>query len=152
MTTALHIEGACMCGQVRLLVTQPPMMTMACHCKGCQKLSASAFSLTVMIPAAGFQVLGHAPQVGALHKETKYFFCPHCLNWLYTKPSSTDAFINVRPTMFDVPAWSTPFIESYTSEKLPWAHTGAKHSFEKFPGMEQYGPLLAEYAALHPVV
>ncbi len=44
--------AACMCGQVRMRVSVPPVMTMACHCKGCQKLSASAFfSLTAMIPS-----------------------------------------------------------------------------------------------------
>jgi len=30
-------------------------------------------------------------------------------------------FVNVRPTMFDVPAWSTPFMETCVSERLPWA-------------------------------
>lgn len=107
MTSPLHIEGSCMCGHMKLLVTAPPMMTMACHCKGCQKLSASAFSLSVMIPAGGFQVMGGTPKVGALHKDSQYLFCSHCLNWLYTKPASTDQFVNVRPTMFDVPAWDT---------------------------------------------
>ena len=137
-----------MCSQVRLKVSAPPLMTMACHCRGCQRLSASAYSLTAMIPIAGFEVVAGKPQIGALHGASKYFYCPHCLNWLYTTPSSTGAFVNVRPTMFDIGSWSTPYIESYVSEKLPWATTPARHSFEKFPGPEHYGPLLAEYAAV----
>jgi hypothetical protein len=141
------IEGGCMCGQVRLKVSAPPLITMACHCAGCQKLSASAFSLTVMIPAAGFEVIKGEPRIGALHGASKYFYCPHCLNWLYTIPASATQFVNVRPAMFDVPAWSKPFIESFTSEKLPWASTSAKHSFDRFPAPEQYGMLVAEYAA-----
>ena len=52
------VEGACMCGQVKLRVSAPPIMTAACHCTGCQKLSASAFSLTAMIPAEGVEVIG----------------------------------------------------------------------------------------------
>jgi hypothetical protein len=57
-------------------------------------------------------------------------------------------FVNVRPTMFDVPAWSTPFMETWVSERLPWARTAARHSFAKYPGNEDYGPLMAEFAAL----
>ena len=62
-------------------------------------------------------------------------------------PATATQFVNVRPTMFDIPAWSRPFIESFTSEKLPWASTSAKHSFDRFPAPEQYGMLVAEYAA-----
>lgn len=139
------VEGACMCGQVRLRVSAPPIITMACHCKGCQKLSASAFSLTAMIPAAGVEVIGETA-VGALHGASKYEYCPRCLNWLLTRPAGIP-FVSVRPTMFDLPAWSTPFIESFASEKLPWVTTSAKHSFDKFPATDQYGKLIAEYAA-----
>lgn len=147
MSTPLPVEGACLCGQVRMRISAPPLITMACHCTGCQKLSASAFSLTAMIPAAGFTVLQGKPQIGALHGASHYFYCPHCLNWLYTVPAAAPQFVNVRPTLFEVPAWSTPFIESFTSEKLAWASTPARHSFERFPAPEQYGMLVAEYAA-----
>ena len=40
-----------------------------------------------------------------------------------------------------------PFIETFTSEMLPWAKTPAVHSFEKFPPMEDYPKLLAAFAA-----
>lgn len=144
--TELPLEGSCMCGEVRVRVSAPPMITMACHCKGCQKLSASAFSLTAMFAADAFAVIKGEPQIGALHGDNPYYFCPRCLNWLCTALRGAPV-VNVRPALFDVPAWSTPFIESYVSEKLPWATTPAKHSFEKFPTPDRYGPLTAEYAA-----
>lgn len=135
-----------MCGDCRLRVSIAPVMTMACHCKGCQKLSASAFSLTAMVPADGFELIKGKTQIGALHGDNPYHYCAKCLNWLYTSLASAP-FVNVRPTMFDVPAWSTPFIESYVDEKLSWATTSARHGFAKFPEAHQYGPLMAEYAA-----
>ena len=141
----LPVEGACMCGQVKLRVSAAPIITMACHCKGCQKLSASAFSLTAMIAADAVEVMGETA-IGALHGESKYEYCPRCLNWLLTRPAGIP-FVNIRPTMFGVAAWSTPFIESYVSERLPWARTAARHSFASLPDPELYGPLTAEYAA-----
>jgi hypothetical protein len=49
--------------------------------------------------------------------------------------------------MFDDPRWSVPFIETVTAEKLPWATTPARHSYAGYPPPEQFGSLLAEYAA-----
>ena len=147
MSHKLPVDGACMCGHVRMRISAPPMITMACHCAGCQKLSASAFSLSVMIPGAGFEVSEGEPVVGALHGKNPYMYCPHCLNWLFTRIGGMDEFVNVRPTMFNVPEWSTPFIESKVRDKLTWATTSAKHSFDDFPTPDQYGPLMAEYTA-----
>ncbi len=144
MSINLPIEGACMCGQVRLRVSARPVITGACHCRGCQRLSASAFSLTAIIPADGVEVMGETA-IGALHGESKYEYCPRCLNWLLTRPAGMP-FVNMRPTMFDVPAWSTPFMETCVAEKLPWANTSAKHSYPGYPPESDYGRLMQEYA------
>jgi hypothetical protein len=138
------VEGGCMCGRVRLKVSAPPIMTAACHCTGCQKLSASAFSLTAMIPAEGVEVIGETA-IGGLHNESKYEYCPNCLNWLITRPAGMP-FVNVRPTMFNVPAWSTPFMETCAGDKLPWAKTSARHSYDRYPPEADYGRLMQEYA------
>ena len=143
----IPVEGACLCGQCRMQVSIAPIITMACHCRSCQKLSASAFSLTAMAPAAGFQLVAGKTQIGALHGVNPYVYCADCLNWLYTELKSAP-FVNVRSTLFDVAAWSTPFIETWVSEKLPWAATPAKHSFDKYPEPQDYGPLMEQYAAL----
>jgi hypothetical protein len=47
--------------------------------------------------------------------------------------------------VFDDASWFVPFIETYTSEKLAWAKTPARHSFDKFPSMTEYARLVAEY-------
>ena len=49
--------------------------------------------------------------------------------------------------MLDDPSGFTPFIETYTSEKLPWVSTPAVHRFEKFPAFSDYLRLTKDYAA-----
>jgi len=56
-----------------------------------------------------------------------------------------DELVNVRATMLDDPSWFAPFIETFTSEKLPWATTPAVHSFKGFPAIEDYPRLIEEY-------
>ncbi len=139
--------GACRCGQVRFKVEGDPLVTMACHCTGCQRMTASAFSLSSLYPTARFAVTAGDPVIGGLHGATRHFFCPHCLSWLFTRPEGMDDLVNVRATMLDDAQAFRPFIETFTREKLPWATTGAPHSFEGFPPMERYPALLQEFAA-----
>ena len=143
----LPAPGGCRCGQVRIEISAPPLLTMACHCAGCQRMSASAYSLSAAIPAQGFAVTQGKPIIGGLHGPTHHFFCPHCMSWLFTRPEGMDWFVNLRPTMLDDQRWFTPFVETWTSEKLSWASTPAVHSFAELPAMEDYEKLTSEYAA-----
>ncbi len=139
--------GGCRCGQVRFTITAAPMLTMACHCTGCQQMSASAFSLSVAIPTAGFTVTDGEPVIGGLHNpDLPHSFCPRCMSWMFTRPKFAP-FVNVRATLLDDTTGFAPYIETYTSEKLPWATTPAAHRFAKFPAMEDYMGLMKAYAA-----
>jgi len=142
---AVH-KGECRCGQVRFQVRGAPIVTMACHCTGCQRMTASAFSLSALYPSESLEILGGEPVIGGLHGATRHFFCPHCMSWLFTRPEGLDQFVNIRATMLDDARGFTPFIETYTSEALPWAKTPAIHSFEKLPPMERYAELVEEFA------
>jgi len=139
-------EGRCRCGQVRIIVSVPPFLTMACHCTGCQRMTGSAFSLSAAFPSKGFSLTKGDPVVGGLRGTTRHYFCPHCMSWMFTRPDGID-FVNLRATMLDDSSDFSPFIETYTSEKLPWATTPAPHSFERFPAIEEYKQLVEKYAA-----
>ena len=143
----LPLDGACRCGQVKIRISAPPLITMACHCTGCQRMSGSDYSLSVAIPTGGFAVVKGEPVVAGASPEAGHRFCPDCMTWMFTRPAGLDFFVNVRPTMLDDVSWYSPFIEAYTSEKLGWAATPAVHSYERFPAMEDFEPLLAAYAA-----
>lgn len=146
----LPVRGICRCGQIEIRVSKPPMITSACHCLGCQTMSASAFSLTATIPSDGFEVTKGQPVIGGLHGEwAHHYHCAHCKSWMFTKAEGLDWFVNVRPTMLEEHADFVPFIETYTSEKLPWANTPAKRSYTELPPMEEYEKLTAEYGLLN---
>jgi hypothetical protein len=144
----LPCEGGCRCGRVRVRISAPPLLTMACHCAGCQRMTASAYSLSAAIPADGFEIIQGEPVIGGLHgPAVGHHFCPWCMSWMFTRMEGLEWFVNVRAAVFDDPSWFSPFIETWTSEKLPWASTPAVHSYDAIPPMEVYEALIKEYAA-----
>ena len=143
---SLSAKGRCRCGRVEFEVHARPMVTMACHCTGCQRMSSSAFSLSALFPSEAFSVTRGEPVIGGLHGATRHFFCDYCMSWLFTRPEGEADFVNVRSTMFDNAADYRPFIETFTKEKLDWVSTGAAHGFEEFPPEEQFPVLLQQYA------
>jgi hypothetical protein len=143
----LPMPGGCRCDRVRFRVTKGPLITAACHCNGCQRMSSSAFSLTAIFPADALEVTDGEPVIGGVHgSDLQHFFCSFCMSWIFTRPAMWPDVVNVRPTMFDDHAWFSPFIETFTKTKLPWAVTGAPHSFEEFPPMEAFGSLIQAFA------
>lgn len=148
-TPSLPAEGGCRCGGVRFRVTQAPLITMACHCTGCQKMTASAFSTSVAFPSEGFEVIQGEPVIGGMkHPDLPHYFCPDCMSWMFTRPKALDFMANVRATLFDDTSWYAPFMETCTSEKLDWAETGAPHGFDHFPDMDDMTRLIDAYAEM----
>ena len=143
-------NGGCRCGQTRIRVSAPPLLTAACHCTGCQRMSASAFSLSIGIPSEGFDVTEGEPVIGGLHGPTRHFFCPRCLSWMFTRPEGMNEFVNLRPSMLDDHRWIVPFIEVWTQEKLPWSNTPAVHSYATLPALTDYAKLIEEFVRAGP--
>ncbi|MBZ9556787.1 MULTISPECIES: GFA family protein [unclassified Modicisalibacter] len=144
--TTLSTKGYCRCGQTAFEVRGKPMITMACHCTGCQRMTSSAFSLSSLFHSTAFSITSGEPVIGGLHGSTCHFFCGHCMSWLFTRPEGMDDFVNVRATMLEDARAFRPFVETYTDEKLEWATTGAEHSFCKFPPQDKFPELLQAYA------
>ena len=139
--------GQCRCGKVRFAAQGRPLITMACHCRGCQLMSSSAYSLSSLYPADAFAVTEGEPVLGGLKGATRHSFCPSCLSWMFTRPEGMDDFVNVRSPLFDDAAAHRPFMETYCREALPGAATGAVERFDTLPQDDQFGPLMAAYAA-----
>lgn len=110
-------------------------------------MSASAFSLSVAVPAAGFSIVEGQPVIGGLGgNEIQHYFCRHCMSWLFTRPLAVPGIVNVRVTMLEHHGWFKPYLETWTREKLSWAVTGAPRSYEALPSFEDFGQLTQEFA------
>lgn len=143
-------SAACRCTRLRMQIREAPIVTMACHCAGCQRMSASAFSLSILVPSSGFEVTAGEAVIGGLHGADRHFHCEYCKTWAFTRPAGMDAFVNVRATMLDDHAWYWPFVETCRAEGFPWATTGALHTFPNIPPPEAFGPIAADFQSRGP--
>lgn len=141
----LPIEGSCRCGRLRLKISAPPIITMACHCTGCRKMTSSAFSLSVAVPSESLTVEGETV-IGGLKGEIEHTFCASCLSWSYSRMPAMGWFTNVRAGLLDRPERFAPYIETWTDEKLPFAQAGASVSYPGFPPMEAFEALAKAFA------
>ncbi len=148
MSPPLPWAARCRCGRIEMQVSQPPLLSIACHCHGCQTMTASAFSLTLVLPADGFAVVTGAAERGGLQTEHRHMYCGFCKSWLYTQPAGLEQYVMLRPSTLDEHSWVTPFVEVRTRQKLPWAATPARHSYLDEPAPEEYAGLIAEYSAM----
>ena len=139
-------EGGCRCGRVRLKVTKRPLLTMACHCKGCQRMSSSAFSLSAAIPTDGFEVTqGRACHRRAARRVQALFLRP--LHELDVHPAGRHRLVRqFAPDHARRRQLVDAVHGDLDSEKLPWAATSAVHSYEALPPMDAYEGLIKEYA------
>jgi hypothetical protein len=141
--------GGCRCGEIRFRVTKAPLVTGICHCRGCQRMTASAFSTTLTLPQDALEITKGDPVIGGLHgDQARHHHCDWCKSWLFTRLPPEMGAVNVRATMLEDASWFVPFIETQTAEMLPWAKSPATHSYERFPGTPEYPKLIAEFAAL----
>ena len=141
-------EGGCRCGEVRVRVTKPQLLAGACHCAGCQKMTAGAYSISLAIPSDGFAVTKGDPVIGGLRgPQSRHHHCPSCLSWLFTRNEGMEWFVNLRAPVLDDHRWYEPYVELWTDEKLPWASTGARRSYATVPEMAEFETLMEGYSS-----
>lgn len=138
-------SASCLCGHMKMHVTKAPAVSMACHSNRCQKLTSGQHSLSLLLPADGFEVIEAAPVAGGLHAEKQQMFCTHCKNWLFTRIPGLP-FVTFPPGVLEDAGWALPIIETMTREPLPYSTTGAEFRYDVFPAPEDYGPAMAAFA------
>lgn len=145
MTNTSPATGHCRCGRVEFTLTAPALITSACHCLGCRRMSGSAYSLTASYPREALHLTRGQTVLGGLCGPIlHHHHCDHCKSWLYTTIDGVP-FVNVRSPLVDPTL--APFIETHTAEKLPWVTTPAAHRFETAPDLETFHALMADYPA-----
>jgi hypothetical protein len=117
------ISGSCQCGNVRYQLLSPPTKVMACHCKECQKLSTSAFSLTALVATESVIFEGELVQWERLAESgNKNYakFCPTCGNRIYHFNPDQPDVIKLKAANLTDTRILQPEAHIWVSQKQDW--------------------------------
>lgn len=117
------IKGACQCGNVTYELLEPPIMVAACHCRECQKLSTSAFSITAIVKSSNVKFNGEMAQWSRPADSGNISaakFCPTCGNRLYHYDPKDPQTLKLKPSTLTDTRIINPTVHIWVSEKQDW--------------------------------
>lgn len=118
------VNGTCQCGAVHYQVKKKPLKTVICHCTDCQKLSAGAFSMTMMLRRDDFELLrgelAEFDRPAASGNIARCYFCPTCSNRIYHENPEKPELIRLKPGTLDDTSVIEPEMQVWTSSAQAW--------------------------------
>lgn len=117
------ISGSCQCGGVTYKLLAAPKMVVACHCKECQKVSTSAFSITAMVDVTDLDIQGELKdwsRVAESGNTAAAKFCPTCGNRIYHYDPANPSAIKLKPSNLSDTRIIQPTVHAWVSEKQDW--------------------------------
>ncbi|MGO2418197.1 MULTISPECIES: GFA family protein [Vibrio] len=122
------VFGECQCGKIKFSLKAAPKMVIACHCKECQKLSTSAFSITAIVQQDDIDI--DIDIEGELHETSRIAdsgntnigkFCSGCGNRIYQLNPAEPTVIKFKAiSSLSDTKMVVPTTHVWTSEKQSW--------------------------------
>ena len=116
--------GGCLCGKIRYEITEAPQLVYTCHCRDCQRLTSSAFSMAIVVNDAAFRMTGIEPRLIQATADSgrvkTRWLCPECGCWICGESTSDDGLRRVRTGTLDDTSWLRPTVHFWTRSKHPW--------------------------------
>jgi hypothetical protein len=119
----LRMVGGCQCGEIRYASVGEPLALYICHCRKCQKQSASAFGMSLEVPRVGFRLTQGTPKFWSRAtdggRRIRCAFCPNCGSRLWHVPENPSETITIKAGSLDVSVDVSTAIHIWVSHKLP---------------------------------
>lgn len=117
-------EGGCACGEVRYRLLEEPLELHVCHCTDCQRLTGSAFVLSMPIHRRALERLQGEPSSISFENpegiRKRDWRCPSCGSRLWGEPPRFPDLFNLRPSTLDDTSWLWPTAHIWTASAQPW--------------------------------
>ena len=121
-------NGGCQCGKLRYEITEAPLATYACHCRDCQRMTSSAFSIAVIVRDSAFRLSGAEPRplsrIADSGRTAIRWVCPECASWICSGPkpgtAAAEELRRVRAGTLDDTSWVRPTLHYFIGRKQPW--------------------------------
>lgn len=124
----MHIDGRCHCGFVSYKAEIDPEQVSICHCTDCQRLTGTAYRVTVTARREAFEITGGEPKLyvkfGDNGRRRLQYFCPDCGSPIYTTGELEDADeVGIRLGTINQRYKLRPRSQGWCSSRLPWIDT-----------------------------
>jgi len=120
----MRVHGSCHCGAIRFAAQIDPARTSVCHCNDCQKLTGTAFRLSVPAVTGSFQLTQGSPKVYVKVAESgarrAQAFCPECGSPLFTYDADNPTTYGLRVGVLDERRQLHPTWQKWCASALPW--------------------------------
>jgi len=116
--------GGCQCGAVRYEILALPMKLYVCHCRECQKQTASAYGISAIVRREDFRPTQGEPKswvrVADSGRRLRLMFCPDCGSRVWHDREGIDwPTVSIEGGSLDQPLDLTAAVHVWTSRKLP---------------------------------
>ncbi len=120
----LPLTGGCQCGALRYEIRAEPLSVYVCHCTECQKQSASAFSMSVMVPRDSLVYSKGKPRrferTADSGRVIASDMCETCGVRPVNHPLANDKVSILKPGTLDDTSWLHPVGHIWTRSAQPW--------------------------------
>jgi hypothetical protein len=125
MDDEIH-EGGCLCGAIRYRVRGRPDMSLACHCRYCQKRLGTAFATIGYFPAESVLALTgartlHEHRSDESGRTLRMGFCPRCGTTVTTELEFRPRLLGIALGTLDDPDRVPIRMHIWLRSKRPWA-------------------------------
>lgn len=117
------MDGGCLCGQVRYSCDAEPFAQAVCHCKNCQKQTATAFSVVLGVPEAALRLTGelktyedHGDSGNLVYRR----FCPNCGSPVLSALAASPGAVFLKAGTLDDTSWLQPKVHVWTKSMQAW--------------------------------
>jgi hypothetical protein len=132
----MDVQGACHCGRITYEAKVHPENVSLCNCTDCQKLTGSAFRLSLTTPKADFRLLTGKPtryvKTADSGNKRIHAFCPDCGSPVYACADVADPpSYTLRVGCLNQRAQLPPRRRIWCKSALPWVQ-----DLGRIPGVE----------------
>lgn len=129
----MQVHGSCHCGSVQYEAAVDPERTTICHCTDCQKLTGSAYRVSVPAEEGSFRLTSGEPtiyvKVGDSGSHRAQAFCPTCGSPLYTYDADSPKIYGLRVGCIAERQALVPRKQKFCRSALQW--TESLHGMER---------------------
>ena len=122
-TLETALTGRCQCGEICYESKCEPLALYVCHCRECQKQSASAFGISLEVLSADFSVTRGTPKYWSRSTDSgrrlRCAFCPTCGSRLWHEYEPAEETLSIKAGSLDQPIDVSNATHVWTTRKLP---------------------------------